>query len=128
MDMNTTITNPNTYYVATEDGEHMDVFDNNLSIFEALCSYHKAINEGDEGYILEIELGTWDMDDEDCEMEPILFHEFWELLLLTSKELHRCKGLIPSSHCFSLRDFSESVDYLPKRHDTQVSKNTSPTK
>ena len=76
MDMNTTITNPNTYYVATEDGEHMDVFDNNLSIFEALCSYHQAINEGDEGYILEIELGTWDMDDEDCEMEPILFHEF----------------------------------------------------
>ena len=127
MDMNTTITNPNTYYVATEDGEHMDVFDNNLSIFEALCSYHQAINEGDEGYILGIELGTWDYDN-DGEMEGILFHEFWELLSLTSKELHLCKGLIPSSHCFSLRDFSESVDYLPKRHDTQVSKNTSPTK
>ena len=88
MYMNTTITNPNTYYVATEDGEHMDMFETNLSIFEALCSYHQAINEGDEGYILELELGTWDSDDEDCEIEPILFHEFWELLLLTSKELH----------------------------------------
>ena len=87
MYMNTTLTDNNTYYVATEDGEHMDVFDNNLSIFEALCSYHQAINEGDEGYILEIELGTWDYDN-DGEMESIMFHEFWELLLLTSKTLH----------------------------------------
>ena len=52
-----------------------------------------------------------------------------ELLLLTSKLLHLCKGrdsfpLIVSPS----RDFSERVVYLPKRHDTQVSKNTSPTK
>ncbi len=70
-----TTTNQNIFYVATEDGEHMDVFDRNLSIFEALASYHKAINDGDEGYILELELGEWDYDN-DGDMEPILFHEF----------------------------------------------------
>ena len=92
MYMNTTLTDNNTFYVATDDGDHMNMCDTNLSIFEALCSYHQAINEGDEGYILELELGTWDSDDEDCEIEPILFHEFWELLLLTSKELHIHRG------------------------------------
>ncbi len=76
MYMNNTFTDNNTFYVATEDGEHMDMFEMNLSIFEALCSYHQAINEGDEGFILELELGSWDSDDEDGEIEPLEQHIF----------------------------------------------------
>ena len=66
----------NTFYVAAEDGDHFDMFETNLSIFEALCSYHKAIGEGDEGYILELELGSWDSDEEDSEIEPLEQHVF----------------------------------------------------
>ena len=66
----------NAFYVATEDGEHLEMFETNLSIFEALCSYYKAIDDGDEGYIEMIELGSWDSDDEDGEVEPILNHWF----------------------------------------------------
>ena len=76
MYMNTTITNPNTFYVATDDGDHMNMCDTNLSIFEALCSYHIILNDGPDEGELELELGTWDSDDEDSEMETILYHEF----------------------------------------------------
>ena len=62
----------NNYYVATEDGMHFDIFANELSIFDALCTFHDAINDGDEGRWEEIELGTVDDDN----IEPLLYYSF----------------------------------------------------
>ena len=63
----------NNYYVATEDGMHFNMFEQYISIFDALCAYYQAIIDGDEGWILELELGyTTDSDD----IEPILSYEF----------------------------------------------------
>ena len=63
----------NCFYVGTDDGEHFDMFEENLSIFEALCSYYDSINDGPIGYIQGIELGYITAQDD---IEPILFHEF----------------------------------------------------
>ena len=61
------------YYVATEDGMHFDMFEHDLSIFEALCVYYQSIIDGSLGWIQELELGyTTDSDD----IEPILTYEF----------------------------------------------------
>ena len=76
MYMNTTLTDNNTYYVATDDGDHMNMCDTDLSIFEALSTYYIVLNEGPENGELELELGTWDSDDSESEMETILYHEF----------------------------------------------------
>lgn len=62
----------NSFYVATEDGKHFDMFEHDLSIFDALCAYYQAIIDGDEGYILELELGYTT----DSDIEPILSHSF----------------------------------------------------
>ena len=63
----------NCFYVGTEDGMHFDMFEHDLSIFEALCSYYDSINDGPINYIQGIELGyTTDSDD----IEPIMFHSF----------------------------------------------------
>ena len=63
----------NNFYVATEDGEHFDMFEQDLSIFEALCTYYQSIVDGSLGWIQELELGyTTDSDD----IEPILTYEF----------------------------------------------------
>ena len=63
----------NSFYVATEDGNHFKMFETDLSIFEALCVYYQSILEGSLGYILELELGyTTDQDD----IEQLLSHEF----------------------------------------------------
>ena len=63
------------YYVATEDGMHFDMFEETNSMFEALCAYHQAINDGPEGRWLEIEIGELIGED----IEPIDYYEFTEL-------------------------------------------------
>ncbi len=69
------------YYVATEDGEHFTVFEETELIFEALASYYQAIIDGPEDIYEEIEFGYYKpiedgYDEDDYELEPILFHEF----------------------------------------------------
>jgi hypothetical protein len=63
----------NNFYVATEDGEHFDMFEHDISIFDALCAYYQAIIDGDEGWILELELGYTTAQHD---IEPILTHSF----------------------------------------------------
>lgn len=65
------------FYVATEDGEHLDIFIWDVSIFEALCAYYQAINDGSEGVFLELELGQMIVDERGVtQMEPLESYEF----------------------------------------------------
>ena len=64
----------NIYFVASEDGAHCDVFERDLSVFEALCAYHESIIEGDLGYLEGIEFGEWDPEID--EMYTLEYHEF----------------------------------------------------
>lgn len=63
----------NSFYVATEDGDRFDMFESDLTIFEALCVYYQSIVDGNLGWIKELELGyVTDSDD----FEPVLIHSF----------------------------------------------------
>ena len=62
------------YYVGYEDGEEM-VIEYYDYIFEALASYHEAINEGPEEFnLVEVEVGRYDL--RMLNMEPIEYYLF----------------------------------------------------
>ena len=74
------------YYVAVDDGDHMDICSNNDQIFEALCSFYKTINQGpDDGVSttrwLSVEMGEIIFTGENEEQEPLLYQEFSEIEL-----------------------------------------------
>ena len=66
------------YYCATGDDEHFNEFGETDSIFEALCSYHDAINHPEEGE-LEVEMGYYtiinDMKDDYITLMNHIFDE-----------------------------------------------------
>lgn len=66
------------YYCAADDGEHFNEFGQTESIFDALCSYHNAINNPEPGE-LEIEMGYYDSYDGIIEdVIPLMYHSFSE--------------------------------------------------
>ena len=74
------------YYVAVDDGDHMDICSNNDQIFEALCSFYETINQGPDDGIsttrwLSVEMGEIIFTGENEEQEPLLYHEFSEIEL-----------------------------------------------
>jgi|14_taG_2_1085336.scaffolds.fasta_scaffold09535_5 hypothetical protein len=76
----TNASKPIDYYVATEDGNHFVVFEETKLIFEALAAYYQAVNDGPEDIYIEIEMGFYDLiDEEDFEHKPLLFHTFPEI-------------------------------------------------
>ena len=71
------MTNTKTYYVGHEDGEEMFIEHHDF-IFEALASYHEAINEGPEEFnLVEVEVGKCDL--RMLNMKPMEYYLFSDL-------------------------------------------------
>ena len=66
------------YYIAVDDGEHFNIFERRAIVEEATVVFNETVAAGPEGRWEEVEMGYWDEDDEDCEMEPLLYHSFEE--------------------------------------------------
>ena len=64
------------YYCATGDDEHFNEFGETDSLFEALCSYHDALNHPEDGE-LEVEMGYYSIvDDFKDDYVTLLHHSF----------------------------------------------------
>lgn len=66
------------YYIAVDDGDHLDIFERKATVEEATIVFNETVAEGSEGKWLEVEMGYWDQDEGDGEMEPLLQHSFEE--------------------------------------------------